>query len=660
MFSQSQYSGLIFELNNGVKTTISNPILWSSLRPNSLLALDVEGVMISSPISPGSSTNYWEPIGTGIQVIPEITSIKSPSFECSGGASPRINITPNGGLGPSISMGLTSQGGFKVWGVKYNGASINTINTNRDTGFITLGNSTILPDEPLTLVDADGTLILKANKSRVLAPSLYPRESGVESLGSITAGATWKNLALSSNLGDGAPFPSSDAEPIAGEIRSTGVLRLSAAEDTFIDLSSTPRAAPSSDSSSKKTELKQLRVVVAGYEGITFGMAGIRIGQIMLIDSFKNNIIGGIENTCSQSSCVIIGGTKNVISGGTGTNGMSVVVGGAGNKITSSGNLNFIGGGGSSSAGSSSGNYGNAIGGTSSYATVAGGYFNVITSANYSFIGGGSSNVITRPASVICGGIGNLVKGNAHNLAFIGGGTGNIIDMAIINGNSGTANSIVGGSNNNIGETAANNNCIAGGGSNIFAEGNKIMVGNNNFIGAGATNIVNASGGANATLGGVGSAISGVSANSATLGGTGLLINDLSSAAACGQFNDTRSIDGAAPVFMVGGGEDALNRRNLFTITADGVAHADVLRVNSLIINPNIIKRNSVNGSSTKEKEEKKEEKEEEKKEELMKKISSLRIEKINNKYIISSEADYLEIIACLVAIIQNNDLARR
>ena len=261
---------------------------------------------------------------------------------------------------------------------------------------------------------------------------------------------------------------------------------------------------------------------------------------------------GGLNNR------IQVGSTASVIGGGSGNEligSFSIIGGGEQNDII--GNDSFIGGG-----------LNNSIEGNSS--VIGGGQLNIII-GDISVIGGGLRNSINGDISVIVGGFNNSINGIQ---AFIGGGSTNSIN--------GDTSFIGGGIDNNI-----------NGNQSFIGNGfNNNIVGDLSFIGGGAANGIT---GAFSFIGG-GSSNQITSDFSAIPGGEGLLlIDDWSSAV--GKYNqpgplgptgvfvppnipgDTGTVTGSTGgnrIFMVGYGENDANRRNLMSVTEDGVVHAEV------------------------------------------------------------------------------------
>ncbi|HET9137211.1 MAG TPA: hypothetical protein VFO76_11275, partial [Candidatus Kapabacteria bacterium] len=171
--------------------------------------------------------------------------------------------------------------------------------------------------------------------------------------------------------------------------------------------------------------------------------------------SDRSSIVGGDDNTLSQSEAAIIGGGKahNISFGH-----FSGIFSGESNTIAGVvigdfNNHNVIGGGEL-----------NGIQNKSTHSGIVGGYSNSISDVNnatdLSFIGGGQYNSITKDLDVIVGGDGNQIL-NAGGSNIVGGTTNTIQD----DGNS----SIVGGSNNLI--TNWGNSFIGGGTGNTINGG---------------------------------------------------------------------------------------------------------------------------------------------------------------------------------------------
>jgi hypothetical protein len=197
--------------------------------------------------------------------------------------------------------------------------------------------------------------------------------------------------------------------------------------------------------------------------------------QFSAIDSVLGGGAANSIQTNAQTS-FLGGGTGNAIQLNASA---SVLVGGAGNSIHPNALYAFLGGG-----------DGNINGGIS--AVIGGGFINSITSGgNYSVIGGGSQNSAGGIGSFIGGGgfDGTTYSGNANsgNATVIGGGLGNLIA-------SGGNNSVIGGGTQNTIQASATNSMIGGGGGNLIASGGKYSV-----IGGGSQN----------SVGGIGSFIGG-------------------------------------------------------------------------------------------------------------------------------------------------------
>jgi hypothetical protein len=171
--------------------------------------------------------------------------------------------------------------------------------------------------------------------------------------------------------------------------------------------------------------------------------------------SDRSSIVGGDDNTITQSEAAIIGGGK---SHNISLSHFSGIFAGESNTISGLptadvNNHNVISGGEI-----------NSITNQSTHSGIVGGYVNSISDINnptdLSFIGGGQFNTITKDLDVIVGGDGNQII-NASGSNIVGGTTNTIQD----DGNS----SIVGGSNNLI--TNWGNSFIGGGTGNTINGG---------------------------------------------------------------------------------------------------------------------------------------------------------------------------------------------
>ena len=146
----------------------------------------------------------------------------------------------------------------------------------------------------------------------------------------------------------------------------------------------------------------------------------------------------GLSNTASGAQSTVGGGNKNYC-----TTSRSTIAGGDSNSITSN-------------CGTVAGGYNNRIGGYSSYATIGGGYTNLIRSASPGALGttiaGGYDNKAYGQYGTIAGGYNNYLDTNAIG-GFIGGGLSNRMmngsDAAMILG---SYNQVVGSRGKAIGD----------------------------------------------------------------------------------------------------------------------------------------------------------------------------------------------------------------
>jgi hypothetical protein len=208
-------------------------------------------------------------------------------------------------------------------------------------------------------------------------------------------------------------------------------------------------------------------------------------------------ILGGQDNQCIGNHASIVGGRFNKNESAYGFIG-----GGDSNQIIFSSSLSTIAGGfyNSITTGSYQSNIGggnrNAIKFNSFRSAIAGGYENTISSGHESviaggernniysrnsFIGGGSFNTVNALESVICGGVSNKIDDSSNIItsrSFIGGGINNIISTGAYN------SVIVGGSNNNIANNAFRSFIGGGYSNNIYSGSNysAILNGGDNKI----------------------------------------------------------------------------------------------------------------------------------------------------------------------------------
>jgi hypothetical protein len=260
-----------------------------------------------------------------------------------------------------------------------------------------------------------------------------------------------------------------------------------------------------------------------GAQGVTIGGGGAS-GFVNQVSASLGTVAGGSGNTIGTNAndATIGGGRQNIIDtnswgaviagghgnwiqpsgpsgGGLGNASYATISGGYGNVIETNANYGSIGGGAS-----------NSIAPSSAFARIGGGEYNAIAmNANYSFIGGGLYNTNGGVEAILAGGLSNYV---AAGYATIGGGNSNT--------NIGYGATIGGGQNN---EASANNATVCGGYNNVAAGNDSVVAGyqnqalgisavitgggnnlaginaENSFIGSGSANNITAQG---ATIGG--------------------------------------------------------------------------------------------------------------------------------------------------------------
>ena len=195
---------------------------------------------------------------------------------------------------------------------------------------------------------------------------------------------------------------------------------------------------------------------------------------------------GGYENTASSELATVGGGVLNIASG------TGAFIGGGGYDGTSFsannalGNASVIGGG-----------LGNTISSGGTYDFIGGGAFNTASGIG-SFVGGGGfdgtttgGNTAIGNASVVSGGLGNIIQSNAVYATISGG---------MLNTNSGYGSSIGGGRGNSIQGSTLDNTfdaVIGGGRQNLIVPGASFST-----IGGGNGNAVYLDGATNSTIAG--------------------------------------------------------------------------------------------------------------------------------------------------------------
>ena len=213
-----------------------------------------------------------------------------------------------------------------------------------------------------------------------------------------------------------------------------------------------------------------------------------------------------------------------------------------------------------------SGNYSVIAGGLNNTAsanqTAVGGGFGNIASGDNSTIGGGNSNTASGSYSAVGGGVSNTASGN---ISTIGGGQLN---------NATNTSTIVGGG---AGNTASGLSSTVAGGLRNEASGIRSVVGGGQDNTA-SNNQATVSGGLNNVASGLRATVPGGTDNQALCDysfATGRL-NILNAAvpyqAAVGYSVDSSDLGDSNRIFMVG--DPASLTSNLFSVTADGVAHA--------------------------------------------------------------------------------------
>lgn len=206
--------------------------------------------------------------------------------------------------------------------------------------------------------------------------------------------------------------------------------------------------------------------VIAGGHGnhissIAHGFIGG--GHYNFVGGESSTVAGGYQNDLNAQYGFIGGGYENSITGDT-----SVIGGGSFNVIESK---NSTIGGGSSNSISSNG---------SRYSTISGGNGNKVGAAGdparYATVGGGWSNVVYADSATIAGGRANIIENGVPN-SFIGGGRGNKITVSTDPDVSSSV--ITGGRYNTIGANTGLSTIGGGSGNNITAHGS---IGNPNFL----------------------------------------------------------------------------------------------------------------------------------------------------------------------------------
>lgn len=249
------------------------------------------------------------------------------------------------------------------------------------------------------------------------------------------------------------------------------------------------------------------------------GISMIVGGKENTITSFGSYIFGGQSNTNSGTNAAIVGGHDSTASGET-----SAIVGGESNTAT--GIHAFVGGGTGNKA---IANNTSVFGSTNT------------ASANRAFVGGGYQNSATGTSSATLGGESVLASGsNAVVLGGEGSRSGSDEDgWAYTTEASGDNSAIIGGLNQ---KTEGDDSAIVGGSGNATG-------GDESFIGGGTGNL--ASGSNSAIIGGKSQTASGY--NSSVLGGRHNTVDGDDSAVVAGRGNTNK---GTLSVILGGGNEE--------------------------------------------------------------------------------------------------------
>ena len=280
-------------------------------------------------------------------------------------------------------------------------------------------------------------------------------------------------------------------------------------------------------------------IISSGYNGtwgvnyctITGGLNNTIFGSDTGFINNKGSFIGGGEqNNISPTEAFnnpsyynsIVGGYRNIISGGTSNTIHSCFIGGGRENIIM-GDL---------------------------YNSIVGGYQNYISNVR-SIIGGGRNNTITAGHSSILGGRNNLIKSID---CFIGGGRNNSINDPSSNG------SVITGGQSNIIDNDSDYSNISGGFSNLIdsssyssiggGNGNEITSSDYSSILSGDLNLINSSN------------------YSSVVGGQRLEIINNNHCTAIGKWNYSGRTNGENVLFVIGNGTGDTYRHDAMVVTS--------------------------------------------------------------------------------------------
>ena len=246
----------------------------------------------------------------------------------------------------------------------------------------------------------------------------------------------------------------------------------------------------------------KLSSIVGGYKNQLFStltFIGGGSGNTITSASTDSLIVGGKNNLISGATCsATLGGSTNKNLGAD----YSLMGGGRDNVIHKDSDYTLIGGG----------RQNKIVGTTSDYASIVGGYLNVLTSSTYTNIVGGVQNIIHNTSfgsivtgylnkiydadySIIGGGDNNRIEDNGYNGGFIGGGQEHIITGS-------THTGVVSGKNNRI--LGGSNYSIVGGGATNLIDGTTTFA----SIGSGELNHITAASNYSAIVNGYNNTIS--------------------------------------------------------------------------------------------------------------------------------------------------------
>lgn len=275
----------------------------------------------------------------------------------------------------------------------------------------------------------------------------------------------------------------------------------------------------------------------------------------------QNVILGGTNNSITGSYSSIGNGFINTINDTANVpveelgqiNGFNTVINGLRNSLTGCGNVVVAG-------------IDNTVS-SSYYMNVMGGGHTVSSSVGCTVAGSGHT-LTGAQGSIIAGGGSNTMRGGVSSV--IGGGSNNSIDVGDAGGE---GHVIGGGTNNEIVGTGFNLNYNIIGGGTL----NKIYTDDYaNVIGGGIRNVIGTLGGPSvyqSTIAGGSDNI--ITNNNCVLAGVGLT-TAFDGQTAVGAYNDPGNfpVSISRRIFMVGGGDGMSPNVNLFSVTADGDAHA--------------------------------------------------------------------------------------